>query len=433
MKRLKVKEKLEKLKLKISKNSLKDILRTKNLSKKREETIAAAQESKGDVTFEINKKAKHLHPDGLTLVVRDIEERSTGDAKSYLLVARGGGPLPAFRAGQYISLRFNIGGSNITRPYSISSSPADAENGFYVITVKKTPGGFAGNAIFDTLKIGDEIVSSAPEGNFYYEKLRDSENVLAIAGGSGITPFVSMARAIRDGVEDFSLTILYGAKDRNNLIYRRQLDEIAENTDKVRVIYVLEKEEIEGYEHGFITAEIIKRYMPGENCGVFICGPDAMKKFIRAQLESLNVPRRLIRAEGSSVAGNVTKRDDYPVRGDMPEYFDITVKQGMSETVIKGRRDESILISIERAGIEAPSHCRSGECGWCRAKIVSGDIYVPAEYDVSRRKMDKETGYAHICCSFPLSPITVELVPMSVITGPDMTVESKGDGEITEA
>ena len=411
MSRLKVKEKLEKLKIRVSNSSLRDILRTKNLSKKREETIAAAPESTADGTFAINAHSRHLHPDSLRLVVRNIEERLAGGAKSYLLVADGGGPLPGFRAGQYLSFRFTAGGSNVTRAYSISSSPADAANGFYIVTVKRTPGGFAGNALLDSLKVGDRIVSSAPEGNFFHEKLRDGDNILAIAGGSGITPFVSMAGAIRDGTEDFGLTVLYGAKDRGGLLYREQLDRISAVCGRVRVVYVLEEEADadKGEESGFITADIIRKYKPEGDCGVFVCGSAAMKRFIRGQLAELGIPSRLIRAEGSPFDGDLTEQPGYPKAGGLPDTFPLTVRLGLGETVIEARRDEPLLVSIERAGIAAPSRCRSGECGWCRAKIVSGDVYVPPEYDVSRRRMDREFGYAHICCTFPLSPVTVEI------------------------
>ena len=67
-----------------------------------------------------------------------------------------------------------------------------------------------------------------------------------------------------------------------------------------------------------------------------------------------------------------------------------------------------LLIAIERAGIAAPSRCRSGECGWCRSRLLSGDVFVPAVTD-GRRGADKDFGYIHPCSSFPLSDVVLEV------------------------
>ena len=73
--------------------------------------------------------------------------------------------------------------------------------------------------MLDTFQVGDEIIASAGEGHFYYDELRDCKNVVALAGGSGITPFLSMAYAIRDGIEDFNLTILFGSRTENAILF----------------------------------------------------------------------------------------------------------------------------------------------------------------------------------------------------------------------
>ena len=74
-------------------------------------------------------------------------------------------------------------------------------------------GGFAADKLLAALKPGDEVIASDPQGFFYYEDLRDAKHVVGLAGGSGITPFLSMAYALRDGAEDFELTLLYGSRD----------------------------------------------------------------------------------------------------------------------------------------------------------------------------------------------------------------------------
>ena len=85
-----------------------------------------------------------------------------------------------------------------------------------------------------------------------------------------------------------------------------------------------------------------------------------------------------------------------------------------NETVISASADEPVLVALERSGISAPSRCRSGECGWCRSKLISGEVYVPEENDDGRRWSDKENGYIHPCASFALSDLVLE-VPGSYI------------------
>ena len=91
--------------------------------------------------------------------------------------------------------------------------------------------GFVSPFIQDQWQVGDEIAISGPQGHLYYEPIRDEKKVLALAGGSGITPFMGMAYAIRDGYEDFDLTILYGSRKEEDILYRKELDAVAAACD----------------------------------------------------------------------------------------------------------------------------------------------------------------------------------------------------------
>jgi len=71
---------------------------------------------------------------------------------------------------------------------------------------------------------------------------------------------------------------------------------------------------------------------------------------------------------------------------------------------------DTILRALEKAGVAAPSHCRGGECGYCRSRLVSGKVYIPEGLDM-RRLADSRYGYIHPCCSFPLTDIEIEVFP----------------------
>lgn len=393
------------LNVKVGLIGLLDMLKFANLGKTRQQAIDAAPAKEITADYPINNFAKTMHPDFQKLVIDEIIDHEGADAKSFIFKRADGQPAAYFRAGQYISLKLPIGDSFVTRPYSISSSPKWALEGKLAITVKKNPGGFAADWMLDNFKVGDEVIGSDGQGQFYYESLRDSKNVIALAGGSGITPFLSMAYAIRDGIEDFNLTILFGNKFESSILFRKELDAIAAECPQVKVVYVLSDETKDGFETGFLTADLIRKYAGNEEYSVFICGPEAMYRFTTGEVAKLGLDRKHVRRELLGATKKVWEQPGYP-QDAKDKTFKITVKQGDTEKVIDANANESVLVAVERAGIKAPSRCRSGECGWCRSRLVSGNVYIPEETD-GRRWADKENNEIHPCASFPVSDLVL--------------------------
>ena len=393
------------LNVKVGLIGLLDMLKFANLGKTRQQAIDAAPAKDITADYPINNFAKAMHPDYQKFVIAEIMDHEDADAKTFVLKRADGKPAAYFRAGQYISLKLPIGDSFVTRPYSISSSPKWALEGKIAITVKKNPGGFAADWMLDNFRVGDEVIGSDGQGQFYYESLRDSKNVIALAGGSGITPFLSMAYAIRDGIEDFNLTILFGSRTEKAILFKAELDAITSVCDKVKVINVLSDEAKDGYENGFITAELIKKYAPADDYSVFICGPEAMYRFAADEVKKLGLDRKHVRRELLGATKKVWEQPGYP-QDKKDKVFKVTVRQGDTEKVIDADANEPLLVAIERAGIKAPSRCRSGECGWCRSRLISGEVFIPEETD-GRRWADKQSGEIHPCASFPIADLVL--------------------------
>lgn len=408
------------LKFKVGRIGLLDMLKFANLAKDREKVIAAAPANEITADYPVNNFAKAQHPDHQKFVIDEIIDHAAAGAKSIILKRADGQPASYFRAGQYISLKLHIGDSYVSRPYSISSSPKWALEGKVAVTVKTNPGGFAADWMLDNFKVGDEVIGSEGLGQFYYEQYRDAPHVVALAGGSGITPFLSMAYAIRDGIEDFKLTILFGSRTEEAILFKDEFDKITAETDKVKVVHILSDEEKEGYEHGFITADLIKKYAgagaasgaaSGEGAepySVFICGPEAMYRFVAKEVDKLGLEKKFVRQELLGATKKVWEQPGYPAAAK-DKVFKLTVKQGPNETVCDCAANEPVLVAIERAGIKAPSRCRSGECGWCRSRVVAGEVFIPEETD-GRRWADKQCGEIHPCASFAVSDVTI-IVP----------------------
>ena len=366
----------------------------------RQQKIAAAPGSLPQYDYNTNVTARTLHPEEQTMVIKEVIDLP--DAKCYRFAETDiNKPLAPFLAGQYISVFLSIDGSELTRPYAICSSPADVAKGEYAIAVKKVQDGFASDYILKNWKVGDRVTVSGPEGNLFYESMRDKKHVVGLAGGSGITPFYSMAQAIRDGVEDFSLTLLYGCKKESEILFRKELDALAAECPKFRVIYVLSDEEREGFEHGFLSADLIRKYAPDEAYSLFVCGPGVMYDFIKKEVTKLDIPQRLIRYEAAGEYHHPEKDEAYP-KDAAGRTFQLTVDLPTGRRMIPAKSDESLLVALERAGVKIPSRCRSGECGFCRTRLKSGDIYAP-EAAEHRRKADVKDGFIHPCCTFPVS------------------------------
>lgn len=380
-----------------------DMLSFKNMKSQREQIIERNKPKEIVGEFSINKNAKQMHPDIQELVVKEVIDHFGGVAKTYILEGVNENKVAYFRAGQALSLKLQIGNSFVTRSYSISSSPKENT---YRITVKRKTNGFVSNYILDNFNVGTKVLASAPYGNFYLEQFRDNKNIVAIAGGSGITPFVSMANAIKDGIEDYNLTIIYGNNNYNSLLYKEELDNIQATCEKVKVVYVLANETREGCEHGFINSEIIKKYAQ-EPYSLFVSGPSALHEHIRKELPVLNKERKDVRFETLECEGDISKTFIYP-EDAIGKTYKIKVLQGPNTYTIEAKASETILVALERAGIKAPSKCRGGECGWCRSKLVSGNVFSNIKQD-QRRYIDKEFNYIHPCSCYPIANCTIEI------------------------
>ena len=353
--------------------------------------------------------AKALHPKRQYLVIEKITERGE-DCRSFTLVPdteKGTTSLAYFGAGKYLTVFETIEGMPITRAYSISSSPKDSLEGKYVLTIKLVDGGLMSKYIFDTWKVGSKVEVSAPAGNFEYQELRDAKKVICLAGGSGITPFVSMANAVKDGDEDFEMTLIYGSRTYDNILFREELDAIAKECDKIKVVHVLSEEEKDGTEKGFITAELIKKYAPeNEDYSIFLCGPQQMYAFLDKELQKLNLPKKFIRHEMFGEFHNPASQSDYPA--GVPEEVKITVKIQDETYTVTGKSGDSVMQTLEKNKIAVPARCRSGECGFCHSHLLSGKVYVPEALEY-RRLADYKFGCIHPCCSFPLTDLEIEV------------------------
>ena len=391
------------------KGHLFDLLAFRGLVPKRKKRIAKARPLP-EGPDPVNALARRLHPDVQHLSISQIREESP-TTRTFRLVPLPGSAtqsLAYFRAGQYISLKVEVNGVEVTRPYSIASAPYEAlgPGGYYEITLRLSPDGFLVPHAWDNWRVGTALRASGPLGTFYHDPLRDTGKIAGLAGGSGITPFRSLAREIAGGALDVELLLLYGSSDQGDIVFYQELKALeAANPDKIRVVHVLSCEQVtlEGCEQGFITAGTIRKYADVDHSTFFLCGPQAMYEFVEKELATLGLPARRIRREVYGTPKDVTLAKGFPLRL-VGETVRLTVHMGEATAQVPARATETILVAMERANLAPPSQCRSGECGFCRSQLVAGEVFVHPDGD-GRRAADRRFGVIHPCSSYPISDL----------------------------
>ena len=251
-----------------------------------------------------------------------------------------------------------INGIRTSRAYTLSSPVT--ERGYYEITVKRAPNSFGSAHMLDDVKVGDTVTSSGPSGTFYRLPCVHGKRLVFIAGGSGITPFLSMLQTDADKLDhSFDIDLIYGSASEDDIIAKAQLDKL-EAEGYVRVHHVISNPgENCAYRTGFVTGELIQRLWRRLCMHLLYVRPNVMYHFVRSELEKLGVPRRAIRQEVEVIPNSPREFPGWPDNVDGNSVFTISLPDGRK---IPAKATDTIMKSLEDAGVVVPSLCRSGEC-----------------------------------------------------------------------
>lgn len=343
--------------------------------------------------------SERLHSKSLSLLVSSISD--TGKNAKVIRFVSENGYLPPFEAGQYINIFTEIDGVRTSRPYSISSSPK--QRAYYEITVARIKDGFVSDFLLDDIKVGDKFEANGPAGVFRFQPVFHSRKSLFLAGGSGITPFLSMTREIVDSALDRDVVMLYGCRSSKAALYDEELRLYSEKYPNFKYhLVVSENDDSWNGETGFIDRNLIKRLVPDyaeRTC--YICGPQVMNDFCKKELEDLGLPEKQIRREMFGTRRDVQNEQGWleSLTGD--EVFNVKI----GERVIPAKSGESLLTALERSGVRMNVCCRSGECSLCRVKLVDGKVFLAK--GILQRYADEKYGYIHSCKAYPISDLEI--------------------------
>ena len=327
--------------------------------------------------------------------------RETADAVSLVLdVPECHSHRFRYQAGQFLTLRVNVDGRDLRRCYSMSSAPVERE---LRITVKRDRGGIVSNWLNDVAAEGDLLQAAAPAGRFV---LRDSgvdeADLVAFAGGSGITPIMSL---VRTALAESSrrVRLFYANRGRDSVIFSDSLARLVEHyPDRLVITHHYDED------RGVVTAAAVESFASSPGAADhYVCGPAPFMATVEDALLSVGVTKGRLHLERFTVAQvppGVT--DDQPeAADDVTE--EVVILLDRKSTVASYRRGDTLLQTVRMAGLRAPASCETGSCGTCMARVVEGSVRMNNNDALDDDEV--EEGWVLTCQALPTSP-TVRVV-----------------------
>ena len=306
-----------------------------------------------------------------------------------------------YQSGQFLTLIADIEGQEVRRSYSFCSTLGIDTD--LAVTVKRVNGGLMSNYLADKVKVGDEIKVMEPIGNFTTEAVAENKRHLVFfAGGSGITPFMSLIKFIMHKEPQSTITLVYANRNVDSIIFKDQLDQlITKYEGRLSLEHVLD-EAPEGWSgfSGFLDrtklGSILASFPESANTEYWMCGPQGMMQVVESYLMEKAIHKDQIRKE-SFVAP--THEPDQDENGVITR--DVTIVYEGEEHRITVKPDSTILETGLDAGIDLPYSCQSGLCTACRCSLVSGEIKMDEDEGLTEK--EREEGYVLICVGHPLT------------------------------
>lgn len=343
--------------------------------------------------------------------VKMIQE--TWDVKTFCFMAEQ--PVMFFfKPGQFVTLELEIDGEKIFRSYTISSSPSVPYS--FWITVKRVPGGKVSNWLHDNIQEGSELAVHGPVGQFNCIDF-PNKKVLFLSGGVGITPVMSMARWYYDTSADVDMVFVHSARKPRDIIYQRDLENMAARISNFRLNLICEKYESgqhwSGY-RGFFNHTMLEMMAPDfKEREVFCCGPTPYMRAVRQLLESADFDMRHYHEESFGATPAEVKEDAVELSEQAAEdaasisdsdllCVEFT-KNGKSAQIIPG---ETVHEAAAKVGLTIPKACGMGICGTCKVMKISGEVEMTHNGGITDE--DVEEGYILSCCSVPKGNVVVE-------------------------
>ena len=314
-----------------------------------------------------------------------------------------------FTQGQYLTLRKEIDGQDLRRSYSICAGVDDGE---LRVGVRKVRGGVFSNWINEKLQPGDTINVMVPQGKFFVPIEPEARrHHVGIAGGSGITPILSIMKTVLAREPKSRFTLIYGNRSLRSTMFKEEIEDLKDRYMTRFVLHhVLSDEHTDapinmGVMNRDKLGEFLRTLVPAGGIDhAYICGPFQMNDEAEAALLAAGVAEDRIHIERFGVAqkdGQVGAVVHEAKPGDAEQAKVTIVRDGLTREITFLKGQPSILDCASAAGLEVPFSCTSGVCGTCRAKLVEGEVRMDRNFALDKK--DLAAGFVLTCQAHPVT------------------------------
>jgi 3-ketosteroid 9alpha-monooxygenase subunit B len=325
-------------------------------------------------------------------VTRIIKE--TADSRTFVLDPHEQ-PF-TYRAGQFCTFRVTVDGDELYRSYSMSSAPET--DGELMTTVKRVAGGKVSNWMVDNVVEGDELTMTRAAGTFVLSPTSvPAVPLLAFAGGSGITPILSLAKSAL-ATTDRTVRILCADRDRASVIFEAVIDELVG-----RYPGRLSVDRRIDIEHGLLDPDAVAEFVGGDtDAECYVCGPEGFMAVVRSALP--DGARVLVEDFDASPPVKATTTD---VAAAGEAGGTVTIHLERKKVSVPQVAGETLLETARRAGLSPPFSCEAGNCGTCMARLTEGNATMRTNDVLEEDEL--ADGYILTCQAVPDTPsVTVQ-------------------------
>ncbi|MBI5900070.1 MAG: phenylacetate-CoA oxygenase/reductase subunit PaaK [Rhodocyclales bacterium] len=319
-----------------------------------------------------------------------------------------------FTQGQYLTLRASIDGQDLRRSYSICAGVDDGE---LRVGVRRVKGGVFSNWINEQVRPGDRINVMAPQGRFFVPiDPKAKRHHVGIAGGSGITPILSIMKTVLAREPMSRFTLIYGNRMLRSTMFKEELEDLKNRyMTRLALQHVFSDEPTDvpissGVMNRAKIGEFLATVVPAPTIDhAYVCGPFQMNDEAEAALLAAGVPAERIHIERFGVIAPKGEPTGAPVGavlheaqpGDAENAKVVIVRDGMRREIDFSRDQPSILDAASAAGLEVPFSCTSGVCGTCRCKLVEGQVRMERNFALDQAEV--ANGFVLACQAHPLT------------------------------
>ncbi len=311
-----------------------------------------------------------------------------------------------FVQGQYLTFRRRFDGEEMRRSYSIC---AGVDDGVLRVGVKRVEGGWFSTFMNEELKVGDTLEAMAPMGNFHAPLAPErARRYLGFAGGSGVTPMISLIRTIMAREPKSSFTLVYGNRVTSAIMFREELEDLKNlNLGRLNIVHILESEagEIDLFS-GRLDREkcdaLFSRWIDVKGADLaFICGPEPMMLAVADALKAHGLSEAAIKFElfSSPRTGRAKPKTEGAAAKSGGACAATIIIDGAAREITVAAAGQSVLDAALASVIDAPYACKAGVCSTCRAKLLEGEVDMEANYALEDYEVER--GYILTCQSYP--------------------------------